>query len=509
MKPIAPRIALAVAFVAFIISSCGTVRSPAAPQSSGSASGAAGTVKGAAPSGCSVGPPRRAWAELVSGNGQLRWRQQLPTNPTMQGVYVQPLPVQGSATDVFAEYDTVYGLAAADGHQVWHWAASQWIYNMWPWHGAVIVLSGQASSDAQLTALDAASGAVRWSLRLPQRGLLGSQALTADGGLAMITPDGVLAVADLTSGHIRWSRQLPGSAVPSPEPTPVEPPLSPVPVAEGRVVVGASGGRAVGFDSRTGATLWTASGLPGSPGSPLLQAAAGLVLVTSGAMGPGIATAVTALSPATGRVAWRFDPGGFAFVAGVGPAGIALSASQPDFLFLVDPVTGQVRWKAATFVDTSSQAGQPPVALVTARDVITPEGQPGSSQRIVDRSAATGAVRWAAPVSGIVPAAVPLLTVGPWVITVADPSAPGDGTLAAVAASSGRPGWQVSMPAAMFVPPAAAGGDVLAQSADPSYGCASGGGITVGGAAQPGSVSPAGSANPASSAAPPIPTSSG
>jgi outer membrane protein assembly factor BamB len=508
MKPIAPRlarVALAVTFVAFIISSCGTVRSPAAPQSSGPASRSAGTVNSATPSGCTVGPPRRAWAELVSGSGQLRWRQQLPTNPAEQGVYVQPLSVQGSATDVFAEYDTVYGLAAADGHRVWHWAAGQRIYNMWRWHGAVIALSGQVSSDAQLTALDAASGAVRWSLRLPRQGLLGSQALTADGGLAMITPDGVLAVADLTSGHIRWSRQLPGSAVSSPEPTPVQPPLSPAPVAEGRVVVGASGGRAVGFDSRTGATLWTASGLPDSP---LLQAAAGLVLVTSGAMGPGIATAVTALSPATGRVAWRFDPGGFGFVAGVGPAGIALSDSQPDFLFLVDPATGQVRWKAATFVENSGHVGQPLVALVTARDVIMPEGQPGSSQRIVDRSAATGAMRWAAPVSGIVPTAVPLLTVGSWVITAADPSAAGNGTLSAVAASSGRPGWRVSMPAAMFVPPAAAGGDVLAQPADLSYGCAFGGSAAVGSAAQPGSVSP-GSANPANSAAPPVPTPSG
>jgi outer membrane protein assembly factor BamB len=436
----------------------------------------------------------------------LRWRQQqLPTNPSEQGVYVQPLPVQGSATDVFAEYDTVYGLAAADGHQVWHWAAGQAIYNMWPWHGAVIALSGQVSSDARLTALDPASGAVRWSLRLPQRGLLGSQALTADGGLAMITPDGALAVADLTSGHIRWSRRLPGSAVPSPEPTPVQPPLSPVPVAEGRVVVGASGGRAVGFDSQTGATLWTASGLPGLP---LLQAADGLVLVNSGAMGPGIATAVTALSPATGRVAWRFDPGGYALVAGAAPAGIALSVSQPGFLFMVDPATGHVRWKAAAFAGSGGQAGQPPVALVTARDVIMPEGQLGSSQRIVDRSATTGAVRWAAPVSGMIPTAVPLVTVGPWVITVTDPSAPGNGTLSAVASSSGRPGWRVSMPAAMFAPVAAAGGDVLAQPADPSYGCALGGSGAVGSAAQPGSVSP-GSANPASSAAPPVPTPSG
>jgi outer membrane protein assembly factor BamB len=371
---------------------------------------------------------------------------------------------------------------------------------MWPWHGAVIALSGQVGNDAQLTALDVASGAVRWSLRLPQHGLLGSQALTADGGLAMITPDGVLSVADLTTGQIRWSHQVPGSAVPSPEPTPVEAPLSPVPVAEGRVVVEASGGQAVGFDSRTGATLWTASGLPDSPGSPLLQAAAGLVLVTSGAIGPGIPTAVTALSPATGRVAWRFDPGGYAFVAGVGPAGIVLSVSQPDFLFLVDPATGRVRWKAATIVDTSSQAGQPPGGLVTVRDVIMPEGQPGSSQRIVDRSAATGAVRWAAPASGIV--STPLLTVGPWVITVADPSARGNGTLLAVAASSGRPGWRVSMPTLMFVPPAAVGGDVLAQPADPSYGCAQAGTVAVGSAAQPGPVSQ-GSANPASSAAPP------
>ena len=57
---------------------------------------------------------------------------------------------------------------------------------MWRWSGLVAVLTNQVSNHARLTGLDAATGAVRWSLRLPAQGLLGGQAATADGGLAMV-----------------------------------------------------------------------------------------------------------------------------------------------------------------------------------------------------------------------------------------------------------------------------------------------------------------------------------
>jgi hypothetical protein len=60
------------------------------------------------------------------------------------------------------------------------------VYGLWQWDGSVIVLVGQVSSTPRLMSLDAATGAVRWALPLSKRGVTGSQALTGDGGLALV-----------------------------------------------------------------------------------------------------------------------------------------------------------------------------------------------------------------------------------------------------------------------------------------------------------------------------------
>jgi outer membrane protein assembly factor BamB len=207
---------------------------------------------------------------------------------------------------------------------------------------------------------------------------------------------------------------------------------------------------------------------------PYLAAADSLVLVSSGGgSGTGISTAVTALSPATGRAAWRFDPGTTVTVEGVGPAGILLSSYAPDRLYLIDPATGRERWQATTFIEPAESSTQ--VALVTATDVILAEGQRGPSpdqrQRYVDRSAATGAVRWSVPLSGWAPPAVPALALGSLAVTATDPDSPGQATLSAVSQATGKPGWRVALPTTLWVPPTVVPSGVLAQSTDGSYGC--------------------------------------
>lgn len=468
------RIAAALSGVAVIASSCGTAR-PAAPAAGPAAVTAPGAMPSSSGTSCQDGPARRAFAELVTSAGRVAWQDRLPTDPAQQGAAVQPLSVQGLAggpVDAFGEYDTVYGLRESDGHRLWAWAGGQPIYGLWAWRGTVVVLSGQVSSHAKLVEIDASTGAVRWTLPLPRRGLLGSQAMTADGGLAMVVPDGTLEVADLATGRLRWAHSLTGAMPSGPQPTPqaVNANVSPAPAAVGPVVVEGSGGQVFGYDSRTGALRWTAAGMPAAP---LLTAAAGLVLMTSSAMGPGMPTAVVALSAATGRVAWRFDAGVPAWVEGSGPAGILLATNGPGFLYLADPATGRVRWRAAASIQNAGEAGQPLIAAVTARDVITPDGGgAGQGQRIVDRSAADGSVRWAAPVTGWVPTAVPVLAVGSRVVMVTDPNGTGGGTLSAVDQATGRPGWRLRTPAGVWVPPALAVSGLLAQSTDPSYGCA-------------------------------------
>jgi len=102
----------------------------------------------------------------------------------------------------------VHGLDLGDGHPLWSWTGGQDVFGMWRWGDLVVVLTDQVSTHSRLTGLDAATGRVRWSLRLSSRGLLGDQAPTADGGLAVITTAGVLQVVNLSDGRVRWQDTL-------------------------------------------------------------------------------------------------------------------------------------------------------------------------------------------------------------------------------------------------------------------------------------------------------------
>jgi hypothetical protein len=94
----------------------------------------------------------------------------------------------------------VHGLRLADGHPLWSWHGGQAVYAMWRDGGLVVILTDQVGRHARITGLVAATGTVRWVLRLPGSGLLGSQVATGDGGLATIGSDGVLRVVSLGRG---------------------------------------------------------------------------------------------------------------------------------------------------------------------------------------------------------------------------------------------------------------------------------------------------------------------
>ena len=108
-------------------------------------------------------------------------------------------PVVAGPVAVLAQDGIVHGIRLADGHPLGPGRAGSrstacgggaaW----WPCSPT------RFSNHARLTGLDAATGAVRWSLRLPARGLLGGQALTADGGLAMAVSGQGIQVVNLTA----------------------------------------------------------------------------------------------------------------------------------------------------------------------------------------------------------------------------------------------------------------------------------------------------------------------
>ena len=398
---------------------------------------------------CGPPPPRYAWAVDVTTAGQMLWKTPLATRNTFFSSTVQPVAVGPVA--VFAQDGMVHGLDLADGHPLWSWAGGQSVYGMWRWGALVAVLTDQVSNHSRLTGLDAATGAVRWSLRLPARGLLGDQAATADGGLAMVTTTGVLQVVSLADGTIRWRRT-----------TGAWPALT----AASQMVIFGENGRLTGYDDRTGRPRWTTGGVPAQPA---IQLAGGLVLVTSNAQGPGITTALTAVVPGTGRIAWRFDPGEPLTVLSAGPAGLTVAAYVFNRrLYLLDPRTGRLRWQADTFV------AQGTVPLVTQTDVLVVEGQ--QTVRLVDRAAADGRMRWQDTLAEPPLGQQQVLQAGPLAVLQGDagrPEAPAP--LLAYQLTRGRLAWRVDLPTFVQSPPVLGPGQMLVQSADLIYACAAAG----------------------------------
>jgi outer membrane protein assembly factor BamB len=406
-----------------------------------------------APGSCPPPPPRHAWAVDVTRTGRILWRTPLTTRDNSLSGAVPPVTV--GAVGVLAQDGIVHGVRLADGRPLWSWAGGQSVYGLWRQGGLVAVLTDQVSNHPRLSGLDAATGAVRWSLRLPVRGLLGSQARTADGGLAMAVIGQGLQVVNLADGRVRWRRRLPASSGLT---------------AAGRVVIYGLNGHLTGYDARTGGLRWTAA--PGVPPDPVLQLAGGLVLITSRASGPSIPNTLTAVVPATGRVAWRFDPpapatdpGAPATVLSAGPSGLAVATYDPRRLYLLGLRAGRPRWHAGTYVDQGT------LPLVTGTSVVGVEGQ--AHVVMVARDAVTGRVRWRDSLPGPSDSYQPVLAAGTLAILPGEPGAPGAAApLRAYQTATGRLAWQARLPAFVQSPPVPVPGGMVVQSADPPYACA-------------------------------------
>jgi outer membrane protein assembly factor BamB len=401
---------------------------------------------------CGPPPPRHAWAVDVTRAGRVLWRTPLATRGNSSPAVP---PVTVGAVGVFAQDGIVHGVRLAGGRPLWSWPGGESVYGLWRRGGLVAVLTDQVSNHSRLTGLDAATGAVRWSLRLPARGLLGGQALTADGGLAMAVAGQGLQVVNLADGRVRWRVRIAAS---------------PALAAAGGVVVYGLNGHLTGYDARTGGLRWSAT--PGVPPYPALQLASGLVLITSMASGPSIPNTLTAVFPATGRVAWRFDPpapatdpGAPASVLSAGPAGLAVATYDPRRLYLLDLRTGRPRWHADTFVDQGT------LPLVTGTSVIGVEGQ--GHVALVARDAVTGRVRWRDSLSGPSDSYLPILAAGTLAILPGEPAIPGaTAPLRAYQTVTGRLAWRAAMPSFVQSPPVLVPGGLLVQAADPAYACA-------------------------------------
>jgi outer membrane protein assembly factor BamB len=387
-------------------------------------------------------PPRHAWAVDVTDRGRVRWQTSLTRRPDDAGQSV-PAVVVGSVS-VFAQDGIVHGLSLATGRQLWSWAGGQTVDGMWRWQHLLVVLTDQVSGQARLTGLIAATGAVRWVIRMPRYGLLGSQSATSDGGLAIVRSDGVVQVVSMSEGRVRWSRHLGRSAALA---------------TAGRLVLYVTGSRLQAFNDRTGRFGWA---LPGMPPDPQLQVVGGLTLVISGEQGPGIPTTLTAIRAPAGRIAWRFDPGMPVTVLSAGPAGLAVATYVPDRrLYLLDTRTGRVRWRVTTAVAPNT------APLVTQSRVVSAVGGVVgfTAQRLVSLDAASGRIAWAHRLTGVPQG--PVLGVAGDAVVQTDPSGAGQAApLLAYRLAGGRTAWRAVMPAFVGLPPVQAGSGLLLQPAD-------------------------------------------
>lgn len=392
------------------------------PLGSQNASGGVQQSLPACPTSASSSP--EGWAEEVSNAGRVVWERRLTTSPPD---FSMLSPVADGGVVAFADAGNVYGLRMFDGQQLWRAATGQSVTALWAGPSGSLLVSGGVSSATTLSSWDVATGKKRWEIRVPVDPSSAGPQLTSDGGMSAENASGTLEVFSAVTGRLRWDDPGATAGFPGPQ-------------VLGSVVIGTSKGQVHAYSTLTGAPVWTASGMTAQPE---VIAGGGVILVTSEPQGAKTPTGVTALSPATGRVLWRLDPHALVGFDAAGPAGLEMDSANPEAVYLVDPATGHLKWKALA----SPQGG--PIALITGTDVVyaitSPTGQ------LIDRDAATGTVRWTGkPFTGQVSPVTPLG--GGLAVVTTWGSA---GSLTAFSITTGKTAWQVKLPGAAAAPPPA------------------------------------------------------
>jgi outer membrane protein assembly factor BamB len=380
---------------------------------------------------------------------------------------VSPLVIGSVA--VFADGDRVTGLRLADGRSLWHWAGPEWVDDMWWWQGLVVVLSGTSSPRGQLTGLDAVTGAVRWTRKLPT-GVYGQPVTTADGGLALVS-DSELQVISLANGTLRWARRtgLAGSLA----------------AGHGLVLAadGDAGQRLDAYDDRTGAVRWTFHGLPIGAALTYLTGRVAFTWLASGATG---ATGLAAFDLATGHIGWQFTPGR---AAGLRPDGETDLLPARDtrgrpavvvldgLLWLVSLRDGHRLWTAPASLVPTMTSQIDGADLITFQAPQSSDAMAGGGSvpglTLVSRDAATGALRWA---RRIPPGATdPAVPAGPDLVVRSDrPAAHTQvlDVLLAYRSATGRAAWRVTLPAPATVVPTSLANGLLVQAGYDTAACA-------------------------------------
>lgn len=241
---------------------------------------------------------------------------------------------------------TLYALDASDGADRWRTAVDGWIYSVLAGDGIVCT----ATRGGGVQAWDARTGVLRWERTGAQTEFETPESGPAmNGGTVYFQGGGLLHAVDAVSGAERWSYPVGDSGAGGSVPT--------RPVLADGVVHVTAGTRVLALDAHTGAVRWGFEAPAVMFGPPTHVPGAGVT-------GGGVYVAdhlgtVYALDPANGRDRWRVATEPRQSLEPVLVTGGAVFLGAGSALYTLDAVAGTPKWR---FAAQGEIVGSPVVA---------------------------------------------------------------------------------------------------------------------------------------------------
>ncbi|WP_346167789.1 PQQ-binding-like beta-propeller repeat protein, partial [Streptomyces javensis] len=271
---------------------------------------------------------------------------------------------------------TLYALDAEDGAERWRLSTDGWVYSLKVDRGTVVtgtrgggVQAWEAANgellwemqglqtdfetpesgpavhdgtvyvwaDARLRALEARTGAERWSYPVGDAASCGGvplRLLAAPDGVVYVSAGTRVLALDVARGDVRWRFEAPAVFLCAPA-------YAPGPaVTGGGIYIADYLGTVYALDAANGRDRWRIATEARQSIEP--------VLVADGSVHLGSGSALYTLDAVTGTPKWRFAAGGEVIGSPVVADGRVHFGSADHCLYTVDAAGGQLRWKLAT-----------------------------------------------------------------------------------------------------------------------------------------------------------------
>ncbi|MFJ4870493.1 PQQ-binding-like beta-propeller repeat protein [Streptomyces sp. NPDC088757] len=267
---------------------------------------------------------------LDAGDGGERWR--LRTD-----AWVYALKVGRGTVVTGTRGGGVQGWEASNGAKLWEVTGAQTDFETPEAGPAVHGDTVYVWRDARLQALDARTGAERWSYPIGDAASCGGvpvRVAPAEDGCVYVSAGTRVLSIDVAAGHVRWHFEAPAVFLSPPV-------FAPGPaVTGGGVYLADHLGTVYALDATTGQDRWRIATEQRQSTEP--------VLVADGNVHVGSGSALYTLDAVTGTPRWRFAAGGELVGSPVVADGRIHFGSADHVLYTLDANGGQLRWKLAT-----------------------------------------------------------------------------------------------------------------------------------------------------------------